>query len=70
MEKKLEIAWVGPQVGWGRGSVSGIHQGGANCVSQVDGDLDMAHTCWLCRGGVSDKEKWPLPALSRGPDAG
>lgn len=31
--------------GWGR--VSGIHQGGANNVSQVDGDSDMATAGWV-----------------------
>ena len=40
MEKALETAWVDPQVGWGR--ASGNHQGGANGVSQVDGDSDIA----------------------------
>ena len=46
MEKALEIAWVGPQVGWG--VVSGNHQGKANGVSQVEEDSDMAPTCQLC----------------------
>ena len=40
MEKSLEVAWVGPQVE--SGGVSGNHQGGANSVSQVDGDSDIA----------------------------
>ena len=46
MEKSLEIAWVGPQVGWGR--VSGNQQSGANSVTQVDGDLDMTPMCQIC----------------------
>ena len=40
MEKALETGWMGPKVGWGR--ASGNHQGGANGVSQVDGDSDIA----------------------------
>lgn len=33
MEKPLEEAWVGLQVGWGRASAN--HQSGANGASQV-----------------------------------
>ena len=53
MEKPLETAWVGPDVGWCR--ASGNHQGRANSVSQVDRDSDMVSTCWLCRGGLSKR---------------
>ena len=48
MEKALERACVGLQVGWS--GISGNHQGGANNNSQVNGDLDMTSTCCLCRG--------------------
>ena len=37
--KNLETTWVGPKVEWGGASEN--HQGGANSVSQVDGDPDM-----------------------------
>ena len=64
MEKTLETAWVGPQIGWSR--LSGNHQGGADSVSQADGDSDMVPACQFCvcfvRGGLR-KEQWPLPAL-------
>ena len=44
------------------GAVSGNHQGVAQGVNWVDGDPDMMLPCWLCRGLVSEKEQWPLPA--------
>ena len=46
MDKPLEIAWVGPQVGWGR--VSGNNQGMVNSVSQADGHSDMAPASQRC----------------------
>ena len=61
MEKSLEEACVGLQVGWG---ISGNHQGLMNSDSQVDEDSDMVPACWLC--GDSEKEQWPLPTLLSG----
>lgn len=43
MEKAVEEAWVGPQVGWDK--ISGNHQYGVNCVSQVDENSDMEPSC-------------------------
>ena len=37
--------WVNLKVGWGR--ASGNHQGGANSVSQLDGDADVVPACLL-----------------------
>lgn len=49
MKKPLEVAWVGPKVGWG--GVSGNVQGGTNSVNQNDGgDSDVALTLG-CRLG-------------------
>ena len=42
MEKLLEMAWVGPKVGWGKVT---DHQHRANSVSQVDEDSDMEPAC-------------------------
>ena len=64
MEKPLEMAWVGPQVGCNRSW--GITKVGQTSVCYVDGDSDMVPTCRLCGGGVSEKEQWPLPALLSG----
>lgn len=60
MEKPLEAAGVGLQVG--RGEVSENHWGRASGVSQGDGDSDMAATCGLW-GAVegSSKEQWLCP---------
>ena len=55
MEKPLETASVGSQIGWGK--VSGKHQGEANSMSWVDGDSDMALGCRFCGVGVSEKER-------------
>ena len=56
MEKPLEIAWEGTQVGWG--GVSGSHQSRVNSVSQTDGDSDMVSACWLSEGrGITEKEQ-------------
>ena len=54
MEKLLEVAWVGPKVGWGR--ISRNHQGRVNGVSHIDGDS----------GGGLKKEQWLLSALLSG----
>ena len=53
MEKPLEIAWEGTQVGWG--GVSGSHQSRVNSVSQTDGDSDMVSAAGLVRAGASQK---------------
>ena len=50
MEKPQEMVWVRLQVEWG--SVSESHQGGANNVSQVDGDSGIVPTSWLCVCGM------------------
>lgn len=42
-----KLGWAGSQ---------GIHQGGANSVSQVDRESDMG-PCGLCQGEVSEKKK-------------
>ena len=54
MEKSLEVAWVGPQIE--SAGVSGIHQDGANSVSQVDGDSDIEPAC-ACRGRAQHRNK-------------
>ena len=62
MEKPLESAGMGLQVGWGR--VSENHQGRANGVSQVDGG--RYGTCLNVHAGWeegSSKEQWLLPAF-------
>lgn len=41
------IEMGGPTIS-GQGVSQGINR--VNSVSQVDRDLDMAHTCWVCRG--------------------
>lgn len=46
MEKPLDVAWVGPKVGWEL--VSGDYQGRANSISQFVGVLDFAPPC-TCR---------------------
>ena len=63
MEKIQGTAWMGQKIGWRR--ASGNHQGGANIVSQVDGDSDMAPACDFVAllGEDSEKEQWLLPAL-------
>ena len=53
MEKPLEMAWSGLQVGGG--GVSGNHQGGANSVGQADGDSDMLPSCQLCEGRAQQR---------------
>ena len=54
MEKLLELGW---------GASQGIHQDGANCVSQVNGELIfVAYQLagwWHC----STKEQWHLTEL-------
>ena len=60
-EKPLKTASVGPQVGWGR--ISGNHRGGANSVSQDDGDSYVVPCLLGMWGGDSEKEQWPLKAL-------
>lgn len=52
---ELEMAWVGPQVVWGR--VSGNHQGEKNSISQVDGDSGMAAACICTLGGGGGSTK-------------
>lgn len=49
MEKPLDVAGVGPHVGWPR--VSGSHEGGGNDVGQADGGSDMAPACVSTPGG-------------------
>ena len=44
--KALETVRLGLKFGWGR--ALGNHRSGAHSVSQVDGDSDVAPTCWLC----------------------
>ena len=48
--------------------ISWNNQGGANSVSQVDGDSDMVPACQISVGvrGRSEKEQWTLPALLSG----
>lgn len=53
MEEPLEMAWVGPKVGWAW--ITGNHHGMVNNVSQVDGYSDMAPTCWLCSGRAQQR---------------
>ena len=48
MKKPLEMAWMGPQGGWGR--VLGNHQEGVSNVSQGDGDSDVTPV-YACSGG-------------------
>ena len=68
MEKLLETAQVWLKVGWGR--ASGNHQGGANSVSQINGDSDVVPTFQLCGSAAVwrglQKEQWPQPALLSG----
>ena len=52
------MAWMGSHIGWDR--VSRNHQGGANSVRQIDGDLDMVPACQLRKG------QWLLSALLSG----
>ena len=54
MNKPLERAFLGLQVGW---ESPGNHQGGENSVSQVDGESDIALTCWLCEGMAQQRNK-------------
>lgn len=51
MEKPLETDSVGLNIGWGRASWN--HQGRANCVSHVDGILDMVPPASSLREGSS-----------------
>ena len=57
MEKPMEKAWVGMQVGW-EGS-QGITWGEAKSVNQIYGDLGMAPTCslFVCGGGRVDQKR-------------
>ena len=75
MEKPLETAWVGSQIGWG--GISGYHHDWVNNVSQVDRDSDMVPTCWLSQERAQKRnnglcqpfqEKAALPALTLMPD--
>ena len=76
MKKPLEMAWMGPQAGWGR--VLGNHQEGVSNVSQGDGDSDVTPV-YACSGGglsrgtmasasTSVWEKAAPPALTKKPD--
>ena len=60
MSNEQPFIWKTPY-GWGR--VPEDLQGGANSVSQVDGDSDMAPAYWFhVREGLA-KRKWPLLTL-------
>ena len=50
------------QVEWASGDL----QGGANSISQVDGVLEMASSCWLCDGRAQQRENGLCPTFCLG----